>query len=104
MTEIFDVLGRLPIAVRVALGAVFALQLGLQIYGLVDLSRRDWVAGGRKWPWLLVIVFGQLLGALVYLAVGRSTPPSAEPDGRAGPGGPPAREAIDSLYRDRREP
>jgi hypothetical protein len=103
MSEIFDAVGRLPVAALIALGVVVALQFGLQIYGLIDLSRRDRVAGGRKWLWLLVIVFGQILGAIVYLVVGRSEPPSAEPGGR-GNGGASARQAIDSLYGERKEP
>jgi 4-amino-4-deoxy-L-arabinose transferase-like glycosyltransferase len=104
LTGILDTLGQLPTAALVALAAVVAVQFGLQIYGLVDLSRRDRVAGGRKWLWLLAIVFGQMLGAIVYLVAGRSVPPSAEPGGRAGDGSATARRAIDSLYGEREEP
>lgn len=51
---------------------LIAIQLGLQIYSLVDLVR----AGRQvrylpKTVWALVIIFGQLLGSVVYLIVGR---------------------------------
>jgi len=47
------------------------LQLGLMFAALVDLSRRDRVAGGNKWVWVLVIVFVSTLGPLAYFVFGR---------------------------------
>ncbi|HEX3016081.1 MAG TPA: PLDc N-terminal domain-containing protein [Desulfobacteria bacterium] len=47
------------------------IQLLLQIIALVDISRRPEVVGGRKWPWVLVIVIFGLLGSAVYLLAGR---------------------------------
>jgi hypothetical protein len=104
MTGVLEALGRLPMAALVALGVVVAVQFALQIYGLVDLARRDRVPGGRKWFWLLVILVGQLLGAIVYLVVGRSVPPRAAPGGGAVDGGATARRTIDSLYGGREGP
>ena len=51
---------------------LIAIQLGLQIYSLVDLVR----AGRQvrylpKAVWVLIIIFGQLLGSVIYLIVGR---------------------------------
>ncbi len=46
------------------------LQLGLQIYSLVDLYRQKEVKGA-KWIWALVILLGQLIGPVVYLLVAR---------------------------------
>lgn len=46
------------------------VQLGLAIYCLVDLSRRERVKG-PKWMWVIIIVFGELIGPVVYLIVGR---------------------------------
>ena len=54
---------------------VAAIQLATQLYALVDLARRDEVFGGRKWAWALIIVLGNLLGAIGYLVGGRLTPP-----------------------------
>jgi Phospholipase_D-nuclease N-terminal len=51
---------------------LLALQLLLIVVALRDLVRPDRrVRGGRKLPWGLVIVLGELVGPLVYLAVGR---------------------------------
>jgi len=95
--------GRLHVSPTIA-GLVVALivvQLALQLYALADLARRDRVRGERKWLWVLVIAFGNLLGAIVYLAVGR---PPAEADLAAGgsaastAGGEAARRAVDALY------
>ena len=51
---------------------LLALQLILMGVALRDLLQQDRrVKGGDKRVWALVIVFGQLLGPLLYLAVGR---------------------------------
>ena len=49
-----------------------AIQVGLQVFSLVDLSR----AARRtrylpKAAWAAIIVFGQLLGSVIYLVAGR---------------------------------
>ena len=49
---------------------ILLLQLGLMIYCLVDLSRRE-KTRGPKWMWILIIVLGELLGPIIYLIVGR---------------------------------
>ena len=51
---------------------LLVLQLILIGVSLWDLTRPErQVKGGNKWVWALVIVFGQLVGPLVYLFVGR---------------------------------
>ncbi len=47
------------------------LQLGLMLAALVDLSRRERVAGGNKLVWGLVIIFVNTLGPLAYFVFGR---------------------------------
>ena len=92
---------RLGVSTRVAvvIVALIATQIALLVYAAVDLARRDTVRGGRKWPWALVIVFGNLIGPIVYLAVGRRTPsPVNLPSGAGAAGGEAARRAVDSLY------
>lgn len=51
---------------------LIVIQLGLMALALRDLLRPERrVRGGNKGIWAAVIVFGQLVGPLVYLAVGR---------------------------------
>jgi len=47
------------------------IELGLMVFALVDIARRQVVKGGRKWPWVLVVVVLGILGPLLYLLVGR---------------------------------
>jgi len=65
----------------------------------VDLVRRpvDRVALGNKWVWVAIILLVNLLGAILYLAVGRKPAPVAEvpePTRLA----PRAGSIADSLY------
>ncbi len=46
------------------------LQLGLMIYCLVDVARRERTKG-PKWMWILIIIFVNLFGSIIYLIVGR---------------------------------
>jgi DMSO reductase anchor subunit len=48
-----------------------ALQLALMLAALADLARRE-KTRGPKWLWALIIVLGELLGPIVYFAVGRA--------------------------------
>lgn len=47
------------------------IQLGLMIFSLVDLSKRETVRHLPRWGWALVIIFGELVGPVVYLVIGR---------------------------------
>ncbi len=49
---------------------LIVVQLGLMIYCLVDISRRERVKG-PKWLWTIIIIFGELIGPVVYLIAGR---------------------------------
>jgi hypothetical protein len=92
---------RLDVSTSVAaiVVALVATQLALQVYALVDLARRGAVTGGRKWVWALVIAFGNIIGAIVYLVAGRSPPPvDASSAGATTAGGDAARRAVDALY------
>jgi len=61
-----DLIPLLPILIPAVV-----IGLGLEIYSIVDLFRRDrQVKGGNKLLWLIVILLGTL-GQLVYLFVGR---------------------------------
>ena len=41
------------------------------VFALVDIARRKHVAGGNKVIWVLVAVFIQFVGPIIYLAAGR---------------------------------
>lgn len=49
---------------------IILLQLGLMIFALIDLVRRE-KTRGPKWLWVLIIIFGQILGPIIYFLVGR---------------------------------
>ncbi len=53
------------------LAPVVVIELALLAYCLVDLARRERVAGGRKWPWALLIILVGGLGPMAYLLLGR---------------------------------
>lgn len=46
------------------------LQLGLMVAALIDLTKRE-KTKGPKWVWILVIVFGEIIGSIVYFIFGR---------------------------------
>ncbi len=46
------------------------IQLGLVIFALIDLIKRE-KTRGPKWVWVLVILFFNLLGPIIYLVIGR---------------------------------
>ncbi len=49
---------------------IFIIQLVLIIFALADLLRRDHTRG-PKWVWVLVILFVNMIGPIVYFLVGR---------------------------------
>jgi len=49
---------------------IVLLQLGLMVIALVDLIKRERTKG-PKWVWVLVIIFFNLIGPVIYFLVGR---------------------------------
>jgi hypothetical protein len=49
---------------------IILVQLGLMIFALADLARRERTKG-PKWMWALVIVFISTIGPVIYLMAGR---------------------------------
>lgn len=49
---------------------VLILQVGLMIAALVDVLKRE-KTKGPKWMWILIIIFVNLIGPIVYFIVGR---------------------------------
>jgi hypothetical protein len=94
-------LSSLPIGVLIVLGVVSVVEVVLIVIALVDLYRRPvaQVAFGIKWVWVLIIVLINLLGAILYLIIGRQpAPPTEQPASTATP---ERRASIaDDLYGD----
>jgi len=53
------------------LSPLIAIDLGLIIFSLYDLTRPDRRVHGSKWVWAAVILFVSTFGPLIYLLVGR---------------------------------
>lgn len=51
--------------------AIIVLSLVIWVAALVDVARREFREPNAKLIWVLVIVLGHSLGALVYFVVGR---------------------------------
>ena len=58
-------MGFLPLLIPVVV-----LELGLMIFALIDLIRRERTKG-PKWLWAIIIVLINIIGPVVYLLVGR---------------------------------
>ena len=59
------IMSYLPLLIPVVL-----VELGLLIFALVDLLRRERTKG-PKWLWAVLIIFVQIIGPVIYLLVGR---------------------------------
>ncbi len=49
---------------------ILIIELGLLTFALVDLIRRP-KTRGPKWVWVLVIIFINFIGPIIYLIAGR---------------------------------
>lgn len=93
-----------PTWALIAIIPLAAVQLTLMITALVILARtpHERVVLGRKWVWALIIVFVNLIGAIVFFAAGRTPARAPEPNlATPEPGAEnPAARTIRSLYGD----
>ncbi|MDP2299307.1 MAG: PLD nuclease N-terminal domain-containing protein [Coriobacteriia bacterium] len=102
----FDELSSIPGWLQAVLAVYIVVQLGVEIYVLVRLFRTpdERLVFGKKWPWVIIILFVNLIGAIVFLAVGRTAAPADDPLAGSGAldGGPEtadrAARAADVLY------
>ena len=51
--------------------ALVIAAMGLTIWALVDVIRRDSIRGDNKIIWVLVILLASIIGPILYLAIGR---------------------------------
>ena len=50
---------------------IILLQIGLMIWALIDIIKREHVTGGNKVVWILVVVLLNLIGPIIYFIFGR---------------------------------
>ncbi|MCE5191113.1 MAG: PLDc N-terminal domain-containing protein [Actinomycetia bacterium] len=96
-------LSDLPAWAVVVLGLLALTELALDIYALVRLARTpdERLVFGKKWPWVLLILLVNLIGAILFLVVGRkpevvADPLRETPDSPVGSGS--VKHAADVLY------
>ena len=65
MSDMQELMKYLPLLIPVLL-----VELGLIIFAMVDLVRRE-KTKGPKWVWALVILFVSTFGPIIYLIFGR---------------------------------
>jgi len=70
MEDLKVIQGMLPFLIPVVL-----IEVTLLLIALMDLVKREYVRGGNKIVWVLVIVFISMIGPIVYLIIGRQEKP-----------------------------
>lgn len=90
----------LPLPLRAAVVVLGAVQIAVEVVALVALARTpvDRVRFGKKWPWVLVILLVNLVGAIVFLAVGRLPVADAADAGPPAASGESMARAVEVLY------
>jgi hypothetical protein len=90
----------LPAPALIALIIAIAVQLTLQITALIRLVRspRDRIVFDRKWPWVLIILLANMVGAIVFFVAGRR-PATVDDSATAHDSeGTSVRRTVQSLY------
>ncbi len=77
----FSELWELPTWLLGAIGVLIVVQLAVEVYALVRLLKTpdEELVFGKKWPWVLIIVFINFVGAIVFLVAGRQPAPAVDP-------------------------
>ncbi|MDO8964307.1 MAG: PLD nuclease N-terminal domain-containing protein [Coriobacteriia bacterium] len=89
----------MPTWFQAALVVVLVVQFGLEGYALYDLWKTpvERIRMGAKWPWIIIILFVNMVGAIIYLAAGRKPAPVVEPPSLEADAARSA-AAVDALY------
>ncbi|MEO5534630.1 MAG: PLD nuclease N-terminal domain-containing protein [Pseudolysinimonas sp.] len=82
------------------LGVLAVVQIALDVVALVSLARRPRasVTFGNKWIWVAIILLVNMIGAILYLAIGRASAPPAELAPAAPPSSAARKSVADALY------
>ncbi len=101
LERLSELLGGVPIPGVIALCVLAVVQVAIQVLSLLDLARRQQVLYEKKWLWALIIILGQLMGPIVYLAVGRRAGAAVEATSSAGNAKERSERALDVLYAEK---
>lgn len=104
MPVLLSIVPDLPLPALIALGVILIIQICAQIVALIDLARRPAaLVASTKALWAVVILFGNLLGVVLYIVVGRKPAPTVDRQPFAENAADRAKSAADLLYgRDER--
>jgi len=97
----FDALPSWVVVIIVIVGVV---QLSVEVFALYRLARTpvERVVFGKKWPWILIILLVNLVGAIVFLAAGQRPAQAMDPSAVNGTPDPSsgqrANHVVDLLY------
>ncbi|MHB9003904.1 MAG: PLD nuclease N-terminal domain-containing protein [Coriobacteriia bacterium] len=99
MQELTTALEGLSTPMLAMLAVLVLVQIGLEVYAVIDIIRRpvDRITGGNKLLWIVVVLFINMIGAIIYLAVGRKPTPARDVASEA-PATQRASDAADILY------
>lgn len=95
--------GELPGWAIPVIALAIVVQLSLQVYAFVRLVKTpDDRLTARKWVWGLIILAGEMVGAIIFLAAGRKPAEAVDPLAAYVPDAPAAGDraarAADVLY------
>ena len=87
----------------IGFGVLLALQLSVLIIALIKLLQtpEDRLVFGKRWVWLLIILFVNLIGGIIFLVAGRKPAIAEDVQPAAAPAVDRAAHAADVLYGDR---
>lgn len=51
---------------------LIVIQFGLQIYAIIDIVRRQKTRNLSVPLWIIIVVFGEIIGSILYLLFGRA--------------------------------
>ena len=90
----------MPTSLLIGLAVLALVEIGLDLFALIDLYRRPaaQVVTGNKWIWVAIILLANLLGPILYLAIGRKPAPAIEGAGVAQRPREQVDNIVDSLY------
>jgi hypothetical protein len=88
----------MPTGAVVALVVLALIELALVVFCIVDIVRQPAVLGEHKWVWIVIVLLFNLIGSIIYLAIGRVQPPPPEAPTDSAEVGSRVTAAADILY------